>query len=151
MPRPKGSRNKSATNSNVAEVEAEQFDYESQGDNDDLYTAIMTGQGEANPATAVRQHTAEPRIKRPEKETFNMQMPSLPVVKESDFDQLFFIEGKVRRDAIGEDAVFAEQKRLVWASSFEKAVQKFNVYFANLSNNNERYTVIMAGGTEAIQ
>ena len=74
----------------------------------------------------------------------------LPMVKESDFNQLFLIEGRVRRDAIGEEPIFSEQKRLVWAQTFEDAVRKYNVYFAGLSNFNERYSVVMAGGSEAI-
>lgn len=66
-------------------------------------------------------------------------------------DQLFFIEGRVRLDQAGRnDPIFAEQKRLVWAQSFEQAVQKYNAYFAGLSNQNEKYTVVSAGGSEAI-
>lgn len=66
-------------------------------------------------------------------------------------DQLFLIEGRVRLDQTGRnDPIFADQKRLVWAQSFEQAVQKYNAYFAGLSNFNEKYTVVSAGGSEAI-
>lgn len=140
--------------------QAEAFDYESQGENDDLYSAIMTNQKVKPP------HKKPGPKPKPKPAPVNeaptsifvpgTEMPAvpstfnLPPVKESDFQQLYMIEGRVRRDAIGEDSVFSDQKRLVWAKSFEEAVRKYNSYFAGLSNFNERYSVVMAGGSEAI-
>ena len=133
---------------------ANNFDYETQGQDDDFYTAIMSNNEPPKPAH--KKPGPKPGFKpkpknTPAPGTEPMVMSGgLPMVKESDFNQLFLIEGRVRRDAIGEEPIFSEQKRLVWAQTFEDAVRKYNVYFAGLSNFNERYSVVMAGGSEAI-
>jgi hypothetical protein len=48
------------------------------------------------------------------------------------------------------EPVFSDQKRLVWAYSFEEAVGKFTKYFAGISTVSQRYTVVGAGGSESI-
>lgn len=143
MPRTKGSKNKPKT------PEAIPFDYESDG-NDDVYQNIMSG---SVPTTMVARQ-APPSMHPTLAVDFNMnETPSyhLPPLVNGKLDQLFFIEGRVRLDVMGSpEPVFSEQKRLVWAESFDDAVRKFSTYFASLSNNSQRYTVIGAGGTEAI-
>ena len=64
---------------------------------------------------------------------------------------LFLINGHVRLTRRGEDPITAEQTRLVYARDFNEAVAKYNNYFASLSNPNEIYVVIGAGGSEAIR
>lgn len=64
---------------------------------------------------------------------------------------LFLITGQVRLDRRGQQPVTAEQTRLVYANNFQEAVAKYSSYFAGLSNQAERYTVVGAGGSEAIR
>ena len=137
-----------------------EFDYETEGDNDALYTAVMNGTANVNvesdkpkkvPWNKGLKYPLKPKNSIPDTDPVaTPNMIALPAVNEDFFNTLFLIKGRVRRDAIGSDSVFAEQERLVWAKTFEEAVSKFTSYFAELSNYNERYTVVGAGGTEAI-
>lgn len=64
---------------------------------------------------------------------------------------LFLINGHVRLTRQGQEPITAEQTRIVEARDFNEAVSKYNNYFASLSNPNEIYTVVGAGGSEAIR
>ena len=65
---------------------------------------------------------------------------------------LYLIEGLVRMHphAQNRGAVQAEQRRIVWANDIDEAIEKFGAYFRDLSNANEYYVVVRAGGSEAI-
>jgi len=142
MPRKFGSKNKPK---NPQPVESVEFDYDA--DNSDAtYAALMTGQ---NPPPA--------RAVVPGTEPVNTGMPFTEynedyIISASPAGQiLFYIEGRVRLDQVGaNEPIIADQKRLVWAGSFEEAVQKFSTYFGKLSTPMQKYSVISAGGSEAI-
>lgn len=145
MARPKGSKNK------PKEQEVVEFDYEKMDDG--AYSAMMS-MPHVNPAEAgvVTINIPSPKVE-------NIAPTTVPVyditfggsMQKSDLE-LFSIEGRVRLDQVGsEEPIFSDQKRLVWASNFDEAVAKFSNYFRGLSNNNQRYSVVHAGGTEAIK
>jgi len=139
MPRPHGSKNRPKT---TAEEPIE-FDYETFG-NDDTYNQIMnTSQSFTTP---VNPSVREMPVSAPE--TFYNN----PELIMSDKAQLLYlIEGRVRMDQMGSsEPVFSDQKRLVWAYSFEEAIGKFSNYFAGISTTSQRYTVVGAGGSESI-
>lgn len=67
--------------------------------------------------------------------------------------KLYMINGRVRLEqntGIEIARQDADQMRLVWAVDDEEAVSKFTRYFSDLSNANERYTVLGVSITEAI-
>ena len=144
MARPKGSKSK------PKEQEIVEFDYDKMDDS--AYSAIMSTP-HANPTEAGA--TINMTTPTPE----NIVPSTVPVyditfggsMQKSDLE-LFSIEGRVRLDQVGlEEPIFSDQKRLVWASNFDEAVAKFSNYFRGLSNHNQRYSVVHAGGTEAIK
>ena len=149
MARPKGSKNK------PKEQEAVEFDYEQMDDT--AYSSIMSTPHK-NPAET---GTIVVNIPPPAAENIVYATPAIPVqsmsfgevkMKTDSNLELFSIEGRVRLDQIGaEEPIFSDQKRLVWASSFDEAVAKFSNYFKGLSTYNQRYSVVHAGGTEAIR
>lgn len=145
MPRPHGSKNRPKTTT----AEPIEFDYETFGD-DDTYNQIMNTEQSFTTSTnpSVREMpvmTTEPTIAT---ETFYNN----PELIMSDKAQLLYlIEGRVRMDQMGSsEPVFSDQKRLVWAYTFEEAVGKFTSYFAGISTVSQRYTVVGAGGSESI-
>ena len=65
---------------------------------------------------------------------------------------LFLVEGLVQLRPLqpGRQPVQAEQQRIVYATNVDHAIQKYNQYFASLSNAHEIYVVLRASGSEAI-
>ena len=149
MARPKGSKNK------PKEQEVVEFDYDRM--DDAAYSSLMSTP-HANPAES---GTITINIPPPNAETMVYTSPAIPLqpvsfgevnMKTDSNLELFSIEGRVRLDQVGvEEPIFSDQKRLVWASSFDEAVGKFSNYFKGLSTYNQRYSVVHAGGTEAIR
>lgn len=140
MPRPHGSKNK-PKDSTTAEEPIE-FDYDKFG-SDEVYNQIMnTEQSFTTPTNpSVREMPVAT-------ETF-YNNPELIMADKAQL--LYLIEGRVRMDQMGSsEPVFSDQKRIVWAYSFEEAVGKFNNYFAGISTTSQRYTVVGAGGSESI-
>ena len=80
-----------------------------------------------------------------------MATPSFQQVAPAPAGGLFLITGQVRLDRRGQAPITAEQTRLVFANNFQEAVAKYSSYFAGMSNPAERYTVVGAGGSEAIR
>jgi hypothetical protein len=146
MPRPHGSKNKPKTTTSEEPIE---FDYEKFG-SDEIYNQIMNTEQSftttVNPT--VREVPIVATVTAPETTTFYNN----PELIMSDKAQLLYlIEGRVRMDQMGSnEPVFSDQRRLVWAYSFEEAAGKFSNYFAGISTTSQRYTVIGAGGSESI-
>ena len=65
---------------------------------------------------------------------------------------LFLVEGLVQLRPLqpGRQPVQAEQNRIVYANDIDHAIQKYNQYFASLSNGLEMYVVLRASASEAI-
>lgn len=145
MPRPKGSKNK-------PKEELVEFDYEKMDDS--AYSSIMSMPHKNAPEVEQFEAVAPPpsvatMVKEPVSTMSGLFGGQVSSQKNQD---LFMIEGRVRLDQIGaEEPIFSDQKRLVWASDFNEAVGKFSDYFRGLSNQNQRYSVVHAGGTEAIR
>jgi hypothetical protein len=121
-----------------------EFDYEIAG-SDEIYNQIMnTEQSFTTPINPSVREMPQPQAT----ETFYNN----PELIMSDKAQLLYlIEGRVRMDQMGSsEPVFSDQKRLVWAYTFEEAVGKFTSYFAGISTVSQRYTVVGAGGSESI-
>lgn len=141
MARPKGSSNKPK-----AEKPAE-FNYEEEADR--AYANAM------NPTV---QHTA-PSIQTNRAEFDYAEEQGAPIQQQVQVAHpvhdtsmnMFLVTGRVRLDRPGQEAVVAEQQRLVYARNFNEAAMKYNMYFASMSNTNDRYTVISVGGSEAIR
>jgi hypothetical protein len=138
MPRPKGSKNKPKTDQPV------EFDYEKFGD-DSAYASLMT-----------TPHQNQPMQEEPwtmtENITTQMDAVRAPPVRNTNEQNIFLIEGRVRLDQLGaEEPIVSDQKRIVIARDFDDAVSKFVTYFRGLSNNNQRYNVVSVGGSEAIK
>lgn len=140
MPRPKGSKNK------PKEAQPVEFNYEEEADQ--AYAAAMT-------PTAQTQQPVRVEFDYTEDEGAPMvaavQAGAAPRPMFDTSANMFLINGRVRLDRAGQDPVVAEQQRLVYAHNFNEAVMKYTAYFTSLSNPNERYTVIGAGGSEAIR
>lgn len=146
MPRPKGSKNKQ-------KEQLVEFDYEKMDDS--AYSSLMSMPHKN--AEEIEKFDAGMVLAK-DAAIVNTPVPTMTTLfggsmtanaKEQD---LFLIEGRVRLDQIGaEEPIFSDQKRLVWASDFNEAVGKFSNYFRGLSNQNQRYSVVAAGGTEAIR
>lgn len=66
--------------------------------------------------------------------------------------KLFLVEGLVQLRPLqpGRQPVQAEQNRIVYAMNVDHAIQKYNQYFASLSNAHEIYIVLRASASEAI-
>jgi hypothetical protein len=66
--------------------------------------------------------------------------------------KLFLVEGLVQLRPLqpGRQPVQAEQNRIVHAINVDHAIQKYNQYFASLSNAHEIYVVLRAAASEAI-
>ena len=66
--------------------------------------------------------------------------------------KLFLVEGLVQLRPLqpGRQPVQAEQNRIVYAMNVDHAIQKYNQYFASLSNAHEIYVVLRASTSEAI-
>jgi hypothetical protein len=66
--------------------------------------------------------------------------------------KLFLVEGLVQLRPLqpGRQPVQAEQNRIVYAMNVDHAIQKYNQYFASLSNAHEIYVVLRASASEAI-
>jgi hypothetical protein len=140
----KPTKSKSKT---TAAEELVELDYETFG-SDDTYNQMMNTQQSftttANPS--VREMPAVVTVTSPE--TF-YNNPELIMADKAQL--LYLIEGRVRMDQMGSsEPVFSDQKRLVWAYTFEEAVGKFTSYFAGISTTSQRYTVVGAGGSESI-
>ena len=136
MARPKGSKNRTAENPNPAE-----FNYE---DSDALYKHVMsrgavvpTFEDPANVAEDITTH-------------YDVGAVLAPVVAPVAASSIFFVEGKVRLDQDDNLPIFADQRRIVNAANVDEALSKFVNYFANMSNANQRYTVVQAGASETI-
>jgi len=146
MPRITGSKNKPKT---VAPQDPIEFDYDKFG-SDEVYNQIMNTEQSfmttKNPS--VRDESIVTTVTAPETTTFYNN----PELIMSDKAQLLYlIEGRVRMDQMGSnEPIFSEQRRLVWAYTFEEAVGKFSNYFAGLSTPMQRYSVNGAGGSESI-
>lgn len=134
MARPKGSKNKPA----AAPTE---FNYE---DSDALYQQVMT-----TGATApIRDEVDLVVINFDEPPPANITAP--PGMLPSNAQQIFLVEGKVRLDQDGTTPIVADQRRIVMASNIDEALAKFVKYFTSMSNPVQRYTVVQASGSEAI-
>lgn len=142
MTRPKGSKNKPKT------AEPVPFDYESNG-GDDTYSNMMTG-GALNTPNATTEAETWTMVEQPN--PISVMPTGMMPFNPDRAQQLFLIEGNVRLIVAGNpNPIFSEQKRLVWAYTFEEAVQKFQTYFAELSTPTQEYRVLGAGGASAIQ
>jgi hypothetical protein len=123
--------------------ESVEFDYEIAG-SDEIYNQIMnTEQSFTTPINpSVREMPAmatETYYNNPE------------LIMSDKAQLLYLIEGRVRMDQMGSsEPIFSDQRRLVWAYTFEEAVGKFTNYFAGISTTSQRYTVVGAGGSESI-
>lgn len=146
----KPTKNKNAQKTTVQE-EPNEFDYDRLG-SDDVYDQMRNT---PQPLTAIPDVREIPTV------TMAMQpivspepVYNNPELIMSDRAQLLYlIEGRVRMVQIGSPAsnpIFSDQKRLVWAYTFEEAVTKFSNYFADISTDSQRYTVDAAGGSESI-
>ena len=139
MPRPHGSKNKPKTTS----AEPVEFDYETFGD-DDTYNQIMNT--EQSFTTPINPSVREMPVTATETYYNNPEL-----IMSDKAQLLYLIEGRVRMDQMGSsEPIFSDQKRLVWAYTFEEAVGKFTSYFAGISTVSQRYTVVGAGGSESI-
>ena len=127
MARPKGSKNK------PAQAPAE-FNYE---DSDALYQHVMTTGA-----------TAPIVINFDEPPAANIDAP--PGMLPSYSQQIFLVEGKIRLDQDGTTPIVADQRRIVMAGNIDEALAKFVRYFTAMSNPVQRYTVVQASGSEAI-
>jgi len=124
--------------------ESVEFDYEIAG-SDEIYNQIMNTEQSFTTSTNPSVREEMPVMAT---ETY-YNNPELIMADKAQL--LYLIEGRVRMDQMGSsEPVFSDQKRLVWAYSFEEAVGKFTNYFAGISTVSQRYTVVGAGGSESI-
>jgi hypothetical protein len=142
MARPKGSRNK------TAETKVEEFNYE---DSDSLYQEVMS-KGAIAPVFQESTIQAE----RFESEAVAAPTMTRPAVSPAQGDAsttstIFLVEGRVRLDQMGADPIVAEQRRIVLANNIDEALAKFSNYFTSMSGSTQRYTIVQAGASEAIQ
>ena len=136
MARPRGSSNKAKVEKPV------EYDYEAEVDN--TYTAPM------NPTISP---APNPTINRTEFEYDESVSAPVSVQNPQSYStsNLFLISGRVRMERAGSAPIEADQQRIVYANNFVEAVAKYTAYFTSLSSPGERYTVIGAGGSEAIK
>lgn len=134
MARPKGSKNK------PAEAPTE-FNYE---DSDALYQHVMTSGATAPIRDEV--DLAAANLDGP----LPMNITAPPGMLPSNAQQIFLVEGKVRLDQDGATPIVADQRRIVMATNIDEALAKFVRYFTSMSNPVQRYTVVHASGSEAI-
>jgi len=138
MQKPTKSKSKTTT----AEEPAE-FDYEIAG-SDEIYNQIMNT--EQSFTTPINPSVREMPVMATETYYNNPEL-----IMSDKAQLLYLIEGRVRMDQMGSsEPIFSDQKRLVWAYTFEEAVGKFTSYFAGISTVSQRYTVVGAGGSESI-
>ena len=134
MARPKGSKNKSA------EAPTE-FNYE---DSDALYQHVMS----TGAAAPVRDEVDLAMTQFDDQ--VHVNVPAPPGTLPSYAQQIFLVEGKVRLDQDGSTPIVADQRRIVMAVNIDEALAKFVRYFTSMSNPVQRYTVVQASGSEAI-
>jgi len=142
MARPKGSRNK------TLKTKVEEFNYE---DSDSLYQEVMS-----KGAIAPVFHESTIQAERFESEAVASPIITPPVMNPiqsvvSTTSTIFLVEGKVRLDQMGADPIVAEQRRIVLANNIDEALAKFSNYFTSMSGSTQRYTIVQAGASEAIQ
>jgi hypothetical protein len=143
MARPRGSSNKAKVEKPV------EFDYEAEVNN--TYT-IATNSNilqVSNPDI----NRINPVINRTEFEYDESVSAPVSVQNPQSYStsNLFLISGRVRMERAGSAPIEADQQRIVYANNFVEAVAKYTAYFTSLSSPGERYTVIGAGGSEAIR
>ena len=142
MARPKGSSNKTKTEKPV------EFDYEEEAERSNsapLQLSISQAPSDSLSDRLEFDYSEDEGAPMPVQiQTTYAQQPSV-------MPNLFLINGRVRMERAGSAPIEAEQQRIVYASNFVEAVAKYNAYFTSLSSPGERYTVIGAGGSEAIR
>lgn len=67
--------------------------------------------------------------------------------------KLYLVEGTVQMRTLipGQGTAQSDQRRIVWAYDSNEALEKFKLYFAQLSNPSQLYTVLVAGCSEEIR
>lgn len=142
MARPKGSSNKSKTEKPI------EFDYGEEAERSNFAPSHLS----------ISQAPSDSLSNRVEFDYSEDEGAPMPVQIQTTYAQqpsvmpnLFLINGRVRMERAGSAPIEADQQRIVYASNFVEAVAKYNAYFTSLSSPGERYTVIGAGGSEAIR
>ena len=142
MARPKGSSNKSKTEKLV------EFDYcEETEQSNSAPPQLSISQAPSNNLSG----RVEFDYSEDEGAPMPIQSQTTYPLQPSVMPNLFLINGRVRMERAGSAPIEAEQQRIVYASNFIEATAKYNAYFTSLSSPGERYTVIGAGGSEAIR
>lgn len=142
MARPKGSSNKSKTEKPI------EFDYGEEAERSNsapLQLSISQAPSDSLSSRVEFDYSEDEGAPMPVQiQTTYAQQPSV-------MPNLFLINGRVRMERAGSAPIEADQQRIVYASNFVEAVAKYNAYFTSLSSPGERYSVIGAGGSEAIR
>jgi len=121
------------------EVQVEKQIQEPDFNNDEYYNAMMA-KAAAGVTSDAAASVEEDQVEYPH--SFH-QPPSPPT-------KLFLVEGKVKMESITNGMMVADQRRIVNAANIDEALTKFVSHFSSLSNDNETYTVLHAGGSEAL-
>jgi hypothetical protein len=63
---------------------------------------------------------------------------------------LYLVEGLVKLETKNNESAQSEQKRIIWASNVQEAMEKYTAHFSDLNNQNSVYTVVNMFVSEAI-
>jgi hypothetical protein len=140
MGRPPGAKNKKNMET-VMNEETKVFNYEDELQNQGMVPAWREVNVANEPVNNVSQTVPASYFNNDDVNTgANMQ------------SNLFLVEGLVQLRPLqpGRQPVQAEQNRIVYANDIDHAIQKYNQYFASLSNGLEMYVVLRASASEAI-
>lgn len=139
MGRPPGAKNKKSMENNMNEPKV--FDYE-----DELQTQGMAPAWREINVAGTPVNTISPTVPTSYFDSDNVN------TSKNMQSNLFLVEGLVQLRPLqpGRQPVQAEQNRIVYANDIDHAIQKYNQYFASLSNGLEMYVVLRASASEAI-
>jgi hypothetical protein len=151
MPRPKGSKNKSAIE---ATAPPREFDYER--DDDMIDNSYQTVERSAQKDWEQQAWTLSPQDTMLLSATTE-PLPS-PILTSPNRDgalmksKLYLVEGEVQMSPrqTGRGSVVAKQFRLVQANDESQAVDKYSNYFRSLSDGDAVYTTLRAAAMETI-
>lgn len=144
------SKKTKTTEQDTVAAEPQEFNYD---ESEDLYRQVMTGQSHSTSGPEVGDDTVAGLAEAPPESVSYAQSQSspepAPIPTVAARSTSFLVEGKVRLDQ-GGNSTFADQRRIVVATSVDEALEKFVNYFAKMSGPEAKYTVVQAGASEAI-
>jgi len=130
-----------------------EFEYNEDDSGNGLYRQVMTGEAynvsSPEDVTETVNVAPAPVASKPKSKP-TPKATSVPQVGQDASQFFFLVEGRIRLDQFGEPPVYSDQRRIVRSTDLDSALEKFVEYFRSMSNENQQYTVVQAGGSETI-